>query len=180
LTLPVIALVFVLILQPTLVQAEEGKAGIGIGALTLGGYVDFEYFYKPDQSRWMYGFKHASGTETFDDPYTGNSLTDEDDSKTGFMALYLLDKDAESTFYAGAELLHWSLTLTSLYTGESATDSTTTPFFGGGYFKWVDDKYFYDVGIMISLGKQLKVATSDGNSTETTGLDVHAHVGLVF
>jgi len=179
-TLPSIALVFVLLLQEAPARAEEGKAGIGIGALTLGGYLDIEFLYKPDQSKWMYGFKHASGTDTFDDPYTGNSLTDEDSTKTGIMGLYLFNEEAQGTFYAGAELLKWSLTLTSLNTGETDTDSTVAPFIGGGYFKWVGEQYFYDVGLMVALGKQLKVATSDGNSTETSGIDIHAHVGIIF
>jgi len=179
-TLPFVALTFILILPAVPALAEEGKAGIGIGALTLGGYLDVQFVYKPYQSQWMYGFKHASGTETFDDPFTGNSLTDEDSTKTGIMGLYLFDKDAEGTFYAGVELLRWSLTLTSLNTGESDTDSTVAPFIGGGYFKWVGEQYFYDVGLLVALGKQLKVATSDGNSTETSGIDIHAHVGIAF
>lgn len=171
--------VFVITLQVLPVQAGENRVGVGLGIFTLAGYQDFQIIYHPDHSHWLYGYRYISGTERFEDPWTGNPLTDTTDTKSGPMVFYLFNNEADKTFYLGASLFKWSLTDTSLVTGESDTDSTVAPFFGGGYFGWLGTQGYYNIGVFLGLGAKLTTQTSV-STEEDEGVDLQMQIGIAF
>jgi len=175
-----LACLFLFFLTSQQVFAEGGKTGIGIGALSLGGYVDIQFLYQPDPKRpWVFGLRYLSGTERFDDPFTGNPLSDDKHTLYGASAFYLFNSQKAANFYVGAGIYRQSLTVTSLVTGESNTDSAITPFIGGGYISSLGKRYYYNIGIMFGIGGALKTKTSV-TEDEETGIDPQLIIGINF
>ena len=171
--------VFIMTLQALPTHANESRVGLGLGILTLAGYQDFQIIYQPEKSHWLFGFRHLRGTEKWRDPYGGTVDVKTTNTKTGPTAFYLFKNETDRTFYLGASLLKWSLTLTDSRAGESDTDSTVAPFFGGGYFGWLGAQGYFNIGGLASLGGNLSTQTSL-SSEEAAGIDVQLHLGIVF
>jgi len=82
-------LLLVSVLNSHAALAEERRVGVGLGVLTLAKYVDIQFLYQPDSQRhWMYVFRYLGGTDTFNDPFTGNALTDDEETLFGPTAYY--------------------------------------------------------------------------------------------
>ena len=163
------------------VEVKAGKVGGGIGILALGGYEDFLIFFTPDQSHWIFGYRHNSGTERFDDPWSGEGITDTTETMKGPVVYYLFSNEKPRSFYVAASYYDWTLTEKSLWTGSSDTDSANELFLGGGYFGWINDHFFYNIGLLLSTGTELKAEEEEfGNSTEGDGFDLQFMLGIAF
>jgi hypothetical protein len=175
-----VACLFLFFLASQPAFSEETRTGIGLGALSLGGYVDLQLLYQPDpKSPWVIGLRYLSGTERFDDPFTGNALSDDEHTVYGLSAFYLFNPQKAANFYVGAGIYRQSLTVTSLVTGERSTDSAIAPYIGGGYISRLGSRYYYNIGVMLGLGSTLKTKTSV-TEDEETGIDPQLIIGVNF
>jgi len=160
---------------------RAGKIGGGIGILTLGGYEDLLVFYTPDKSHWILGYRHNSGTERFDDPWSGEGITDTTETMKGPIVYYLFSNQKPHSLYVAAAYYDWTLTEESLWSASSDTDSAMELFLGFGYFGWINDHIFYNAGLLLSTGTELKAEEEMyGNSTEGDGFDLQLMMGIAF
>jgi hypothetical protein len=164
--------------QPGL--AAESKSMFGLGALSLGGYLDLQFLHQFDSnSPWLFGLRYLSGTERFDDPFTGNALSDDKHTVYGASVFYLFNNQRSDSLYLGAGIYRNSLSVTSLVTGETSSDSVIAPFIGGGYIGRLGNRYYYNIGVMIGLGRAVKSKTSV-TEDEETGVDPQLIIGIRF
>jgi hypothetical protein len=156
------------------------RIGLGVGVLALAGYKDFQLLAYADGSPWIFGLRYSEGTETFEDPYTGSNLTDTTETKSG-LTLYRLFKKSywKGSLYLGGGIYKHSLEDVSLITGEADSDSATVPLVGGGYFRWLGEHGYFNIGILLGLGGTLKTETSV-SMEETSTIDAQVILGFVF
>jgi hypothetical protein len=158
-----------------------GQVMVGVGVFTLvEDGVDLQLSYRPERSHFMYGYKYTRWTDRFDDPFTGRGLTKTTSTLTGPTVSYLFRPEWRGTAYLGVSLLRWSKTERSLITGEAGSDSTTAPFFGGGFTGRMGEYFYYNVGLFLSPGAKLSTKTSVSSEEDSGGFDVQLHLGMAF
>ena len=171
--------VLILMMASSPLHAAQFKVGIGIFTLAENG-ADIQIDYRPEQSQWQYGYKYTRWTDTFHDPFTGRALTKTTETMTGPNASYLFSPESPGTWYLGVELLRWSSTEVSLITGEAGSDSTTAPFFGGGYMASLGKPFYYNLGFFLSPGAKLTTRTSVSSEESSGGFDIRIQLGIAF
>lgn len=84
----------------TQVQASQPQSMAGIGALTVGGYANFQVLHKFEQgSHWVYGVRFYRGTEIFVDANTDRELSD--DMTSAFLSYTKAGPDTGFCKYCG-------------------------------------------------------------------------------
>jgi hypothetical protein len=156
--------------------ARAGEFRLGLGAFVLAGGADVSVSYRPDRSHWQFGYKYARWTDEFDDPFTGHLLTRDTTTMTGPVVCYLIDIDAEETWYLGFSWLRCSLAETASLTGEKDRDDAQALCLGGGYTGRLGKSFYYDLGLFFS-GASLHTATSV-SETENAVMDLVLQLGM--
>jgi hypothetical protein len=90
------------------------------------------------------------------------------------------DNEENGTWYLGVSLLRWSRTEVSLVTGASSSDSVVAPFFGGGYTGHLGKHAYYNAGIFLSPGTELKTNTGVSSEESSGGFDIQLQMGILF
>ena len=160
--------------------ADAGEFRVGVGPLLLAeDGADLHLEYRPDRSRWSFGYRYARWTDTFDDPFTGTSLTRSTTTLSGPTLSYHFDVTG-SGWYLGGSILKASRTERAQLTGEEDSDSVTALFFGGGYTGSIGRSGYYDVGLYVSPGTQLTTRTSVSSEEDSGLFDARLMIGLSF
>lgn len=166
-------------LQASPLQAGQFMMGIGPFTFAEDG-LDLQVSYRPDQSHWQYGYRYVRWTDTFEDPFTGRSLTKTTETITGPLVNYLFTPEARWTWYVGASVYRWSIKDKSLITGEIGSDSTIAPYFGGGFMGLMGKSFYYNAGILLSPTAKLSTSTSVSSEENSGGFDIQIHLGITF
>jgi hypothetical protein len=164
---------------PKYPHPAEVRLGLGIFFVAPDG-VDLTVSFIPRDSHWQFGYRYVRWTDTFDDPYTGRGLTRTTDDMQGPFVNYLFHPEENGTWYLGMSLLRWSRTEASLVTGASSSDSVVAPFFGGGYTGHLGKHAYYNAGIFLSPGTELKTNTGVSSEESSGGFDIQLQMGIVF
>jgi len=159
-----------------LAPAQAGEVSAAIGIFTLSDGLDLQVGYRPEQSRWQFGYRFVRWTEGFE--FGGSKLTDTTTTKTGPLINYYFRPEARGSWYVGAALLHWTQEEKSTRTGTRDKDSKLAPFLGGGYRGKLGGSVYYNLGLFLSPA-ELKTSTAD-STEETTGADVQVQLGIAF
>ena len=174
--LSVAAILFSLLLSA---PANAVETRVALGVFILTGGIDLQLNFRPEQSHWMFGLRHLTYEDEFEDPFTGRVLDKTDVTMTGPIVTYLINIDSGSTWYVGASMLSWSKKLREEGVGgQSDEASVTAPFFGGGYMGKLGDAGYYNVGMFLSSA-ELTLET-EYTFDQETGIDVQAQLGFVF
>jgi hypothetical protein len=160
-------------------RADGLRLGVGPFTLLEDGS-DFQLSFRPEQSRFAFGYRYVRWTEKSEDPFTGRGLTKSTSTKAGPFASYLFRPEWRGTAYVGVSLLRWSRTERSLITGEAGSDSTIAPFFGGGFTGRMGEYFYYNVGLFLSPGAKLVTRTSVSSEEDTGAFDIQLHLGIAF
>jgi len=161
-------------------RAGEFRVGVGVFTFAEDG-ADLLVSYRPEGSRFAWGYRYVRWTDTFEDPFTGNKLTKTTSTLDGPVLNYLFRPEARGTWYLGVSVLRWSKAERSLITGEVGTGSTTAPFFGGGYTGSIGrSSFYYNAGLFISPGAKVNTSTSVSSEEDSGGFDVQLQLGVAF
>ena len=173
-----------LFLVSVLLAASPARAELtfGVGVFTFApDGVDLQVGFRTENSPWLFGYRYVRWTDTFEDPFTGRELTDTTETKTGPFVLYLFRPQENWSPYVGLSVLKWSSTEKLLRTGETNTDSTTTPYFGGGIMGRIGSSVFhYNAGIFLSPWAKLHTQTAESSEDSSGGFDIQLQLGVVF
>ncbi len=165
------------LLSTSTARGGEFRVSLVEGQLLVYGTA-LQVGYRPEGSHWQYGFRYARWTDTFEDPFSGNKLTDNTYTLLGPTLCYLFDIESPGTWYLGVFLLKWSDREYAYFTGESDTAGETAPFFGGGYQRRIGEHFYWNLGMFLS-GLTARTETSV-SSTEESVFDAQAQLGIVF
>lgn len=157
----------------------ELRVGLGIFFVAPDG-VDLFASYRPAGSRWQFGYRYVRWTDSFDDPFTGNALTETTDTMQGPQVNYLFTPEDTTSWYLGLSVLRWSRTEVSLMTGASDSDSVVAPFFGGGWTAHLGKLAYFNIGMFLSPGAELKTNTGVSSEEQSGGFDIQLQLGVVF
>jgi len=155
--------------------AGEFRIGIGPFIFAEDG-LDFQVSYRPEQSHWQYGLRILRYTDEFN--FYGTTLTKTTTTQVGPTFSYLFTPEQRGSWYLGVSLLYWEQIEKSSRTGTSGKDSTTAPFFGGGYTRKIGTAGYFNVGLFLTP-VSLSTRTAD-SSEESTGADVQLQLGFAF
>jgi hypothetical protein len=164
---------------PKYPHPAEVRLGLGIFFVAPDG-VDLTVSFIPPDSHWQFGYRYVRWTDTFDDPYTGRGLTRTTEDMQGPFVNYLFHPEENGTWYLGVSLLRWSRTEVSLVTDASSSDSVVAPFYGGGYTGHMGRHAYYNAGIFLSPGTELKTNTGVSSEESSGGFDIQLQIGIVF
>ena len=156
--------------------ARAGELSATLGVFTLSDGLDLQLGYRPDNSRWQVGYRFVRYSEEFE--VLSTVVTRTENTKAGPTLSYLFTPDARASWYVGAALYKWAREERSARTGTVGKDSTTAPFFGGGYRGRLGRYAYYNLGLLLSPAK-LTTATAD-SSEESTGADAQVQIGFAF
>jgi hypothetical protein len=168
-----------LALGTTCLQAQEFRAGVGLFTLGKEG-LDLQMDVRPKLSHWQVGIKYVHWMDTSRDPFTGRKLTETTQTKVGPFVNYLFRPDSWGTWYLGGSVLRWSKAEQSMYTGEVGKASTTSPYVGGGFTGSMGRHFYFNMGLFLSPGAQLKTQTSVSSEQDSGGFDIQIQVGAKF
>lgn len=157
--------------------AETGAAVGLVGFGALGGQVHWQ----PENSRWRLGLQYGRVPDyTFRDPFTGRPLSLEQEEFLGAFVHRQFRPGRDGRWYAAAALLRWWRREKSLLFGGSDSDASLAPYLGGGYMRRFGERWFWNLGILVSPWAENNVKT-EGGSTENDGAaDLHANIGILF
>jgi hypothetical protein len=168
-----VALLLTLVASP--LPAGEFRIGIGPLIFVEDG-LDFHVSYRPEQSHWQYGLRVLRYTDEFTFHLT--TLTKTTTTQVGPTLNYLFTPEQRGSWYVGVSLLYWEQLEKSTRTGTSDKDSTTAPFFGGGYTRKMGTAGYFNFGLFLTP-VSLSTRTAD-SSEESTGADVQLQLGFAF
>jgi len=157
----------------------EYRAALGAFLFAPGGS-DFALSYRPADSHWLLGLRYVGWVDTFNDPFSGNDLTETTNTMAGAFVEYLFDSRSGMGWYVGIEVLRWAKSEHSLVTGETGSDELVAPFVGGGYL-WAFGEHFYaDLGMFIAPGVSMTTSTSVSSEEDSGAFDPRLQVGIRF
>lgn len=162
--------------------------GLGAGELRLGVGVfffapegaDVQLTYRFTESRWAVGLRHLQWTDTFHDPFTGRALSDTRSILSGLLVQYHFTPGWKGSWYLAGGVLQLTKEETSLFNGDSSKDQAMAPAFGGGYTRTMGKHFFWNLGMLLAPGVELKTQTSTGSEEDTGGFDIQVQVGVRF
>ena len=157
----------------------ELRVGLGIFFLATDG-VDLLVSCRPAGSHWQLGYRYVRYTDVFNDPYIGAELTRTTDTLQGPQVNYLFRPEETTSWYLGVSVLRWSRTERSTVTGASDTDAITAPFFGGGWTASLGKHAYFNIGMFLSPGAELKTDTGVSSEEQSGGFDIQLQLGAVF
>jgi hypothetical protein len=173
------AVALALTLASTPLQGGELRAGAGLFFLAEDG-VDLLVSYRPEHSRFEWGYRYVRWTDQFNDPFTGRKLTTTTSTLTGPVATFFFSPESRHHAYLGLSVLRWSKSEHSLVTDEVGTGSTTALFFGGGYTGAIGKSLFYNAGFFIAPGAKVTTSTSVSSEEDSGGFDIRLQIGLAL
>lgn len=157
----------------------HSEMGIEIGALIILG-ADFRVSYRRFDSPWLFGLRYLDTEDDFVNEGAVGLPNDESDRElsntAGFFLNYLFDPVDDDSFYVSAALYKTELELQC--GGESARDSGSGVYFGGGYRKFWSGHFGFKLGVLVSPFVDLEAATPFCSSTSNSNIDLD--VSLVF
>jgi hypothetical protein len=157
-------------------RVAAGEVTATLGVFTLSDGLDVQLGYRADHSRWQLGYRFVRWTEEFE--FRETVLTQTTTMKTGPTLNYLFTPSSRASWYLGVALYRWTQEEQSARTGTIGKDSTTAPFFGGGYRGRFGGYGYFSVGLLLSPAK-LTTTTVD-SSEESTGADAQVLIGVAF
>lgn len=157
----------------------ETRIGLGFFMLTDDG-ADWAISYRPAEWHWQIGYHYASWRDRFNDPFTGQSITETTYSLQGPQLNYLFHPDQEATWYVGVSLLVYKIKDKSMLSGKSDADSTNAPAYGGGYTGYFGKHVYYNMGAFLAPGVTTETKTSTSYRKETGLFDVQLQIGVTF
>jgi len=157
----------------------EFRVGLGILFLATDG-VDLLVSYRPAGSHWQFGYRYVRYTDAFNDPYVYAELTRTTDTMQGPQVNYLFRPEETTSWYLGISVLRWSRTEVSTVTGASESAAVTAPFFGGGWTAHLGKHAYFNIGIFLSPGAELKTDTGVSSEESSGGFDIQLQLGVVF
>jgi hypothetical protein len=157
----------------------ELRVGLGILFLATDG-VDLLVSYRPAGSSWQLGYRYVRYTDALNDPIIYAELTRTTDTMQGPQVNYLFRPEETTSWYLGISVLKWSRTEVSTVTGASDSASVTAPFFGGGWTAHLGKHAYFNIGIFLSPGAELKTDTGVSSEESSGGFDIQLQLGLVF
>lgn len=170
----------VLLLPSALAQAEGIQIGVGLFALAQDG-ADIQINFRPPQNHYQFGFRYLRWTDTFRDPFTGNLHSSTTNTLSGPQLIYLFSPEADSTFYAGGEVLKWTRTETPLLiAAPSDSRSRTDLYFGGGYTGLISKNFYYNLGMFIAPNADMTTQTAISSEESSGNFDIQIQAGMVF
>lgn len=157
--------------------AETGVAAGLVGFGALGGQVHWQ----PEGGRWRFGLQYGRVPDyTFRDPFTGRPLTLEREEFAGAFVHRQFTPGRGGRWYAAAALLRWWRMEKSLQFGDSDSDASLAPYFGGGYMRRFGARWFWNLGILVSPWAENNVETQGGSTENDGAADMHANIGVLF
>lgn len=157
--------------------AETGLAAGLVGFGALGG----QAHWQPEGSRWRFGLEYGRVPDyTFRDPFTGRALSLEREDFLGPFVHRQFTPGREGRWYAAAALLRWRREEKSLDFGETGSDASLAPYFGGGYMRRFGSRWFWNLGILVSPWAENNVKTQGGSTESDGAADLHANIGVLF
>jgi len=164
---------------PLGVGAAELRAGFGVFLVAPHG-VDLSSSVWPVGQRWSYGLRYLRWLDTFTDPFSGTDLTETTETRAGLTFDYLFEPDAPASWYLSAALYRATRSEHSLVTAETETDAVTSPYVGGGYTANLGDRFYYDIGLLVSPGAELKTSTSVSSEESSASFEAQLILGMRF
>ena len=166
-------------------QKEQYKAtsekGIEIGALIVIG-VDFRVFYRKLDSPWLFGFRYLDTEDDFVNESVVGLPGDESDRElkttSGLFINYLFNHQEDRSFYVSGALYN---TTNEIQCGsESASDSATSLYFGGGYRKFMGEHLGFKIGLLMSPFVDFEQTTSTCSSESNGDIDLDLSLVIRF
>ena len=157
----------------------RSEIGIEVGALIIIG-ADFRISYRRLDSPWQFGLRYLDTEDDFVNEGAVGLPNDESDRElrntAGVFMNYLFDPSDKGSFYVSAALYKTELELQC--GGESASDSGSGVYFGGGYRRFWSDHFGFKLGLLVSPFVDLDATTPFCSSTSNS--DIDPDVSLVF
>lgn len=167
--------------NPEGADVDDTEVGLELGALIILG-ADFRVYYRKLDSPWLYGVRFLNIEDDFiNESAAGLPGSDSDREytrRTGFYASYLLDHNSDESFYFSGALYNTKLKIKC--GGESNSDSTTTPYFGGGFQGRWENNIRYNIGLLLAPFANLETSTTLCSSESSGDLDLDASLILEF
>jgi len=165
-------------------QSGEASPGIGEFGIEIGAFIflgsDFQVFYRPKDSQWVFGYRRLETEEDFFDEaafgFAGDDSDTETLSKSGPFLRYLFDPERPDTYYLSGALFK----STQKIECGAATDedSANSIYLGGGFMGRRDQTIGYNFGILIAPGETLETNTPLCSIESEGGFDIN--LSLVF
>ncbi len=159
----------------------SGDTRLGVGVFTFANQgLDLQASFRPTGSPWTFGVRHVQWMDTFRDPFTGRSLSETTETRSGPVVTYLFRPEARGSWYLGGAVYRWAKAEKSLVFGDTSRVSTTAPLVGGGYTGALGSHFYWNAGIFLGPGRTLKTQTSTGTEEDSGFFDLQAQAGLRF
>lgn len=159
----------------------NSEKGIEVGALIVIG-ADFRIFYRELDSPWLFGFRYLNTEDDFVNEGAVGLPNEESDRElrntSGVFLNYLFDHLDDNSFYLSGAL--YDTTVEIQCWGESASDSATSIYFGGGYRGFWGDHFGFKLGLLVSPFVDLEQATSTCSSTSNSDIDLDLSLVIKF
>ena len=159
----------------------NSEKGIEVGALIVIG-ADFRIFYRELDSPWLFGFRYLNTEDDFVNEGAVGLPNEESDRElrntSGVFLNYLFDHLDDNSFYLSGALYNTTVELQCW--GESASDSATSIYFGGGYRRFWGDHFGFKLGLLVSPFVDLEPTTSTCSSTSNSDIDLDVSLVIKF
>jgi len=159
----------------------NSEKGIEVGALIVIG-ADFRIFYRKLDSPWLFGFRYLNTEDDFVNEGAAGLPNEESDRElrntSGVFLNYLFDHLDDNSFYLSGALYDTTVELQCW--GESASDSATSIYFGGGYRGFWGDHFGFKLGMIVSPFVDLEPTTSTCNTTSNSDIDLDVSLVIKF
>jgi hypothetical protein len=159
----------------------NSESGIEIGALIVIG-ADFRVFYRKLDSPWLFGFRYLNTEDDFVNEEYAGFPGDESDRElrttTGIFLNYLFDHLDDNSFYLSGAL--YDTTEEIRCNGESASDSATSVYFGGGYRRFWGEHFGFKLGMLVSPFVNLETTTPTCSSKSHNDIDLDVSLVIKF
>lgn len=152
---------------------------LGVGVFVFAG-LDFWAGYLPKESGWQFGYRFVRWTDSFEDPYTGNELTETTETLQGGQVNYLFRPEKRGTWYVGASLMQWSKTEYATMNGVSDTTGVFAPFLGGGYTRHLGTHAYWNTAMFLAPWADLSTDTGVSSEDSSGGFDIQIQLGASF
>jgi len=139
--------------------------------------------YRLSQSHFQAGYKYERWSVGIMNIVTHEKITNITHSRHGPSLNYLLEPEADSTYFAGVELLKWTAQEHAVGSGGgSAGASSSDLYFGGGITGHVGGNFYYNLGLFLSPTAELTTPDMKKTSGTTSAgsFDLQLQIGLYF
>lgn len=163
---------------------QAGELQVGISPITLLiGTPGLHVNYRLSQSHFQLGYKYERWSVGLMNKITQVKTTNITHSRRGPALIYLLEPEAESTYYAGVELLKWTAQEHAIGPGGgSESASSNDLYFGGGRTGHWGNSLYYNFGFFLGPSADLRspAMKSTGATSSGGSFDLQLQIGLYF